>query len=81
MSDGGKGDKRRPYNQANWDRNYILAFGIDCKNCSGTGKVTQIHLHPDKAGLNTTWKSRSTENCPFCNGLGRVDKHGKQVSS
>ena len=73
MSNGGagKGDKRRPYNQKNWDRNYILAFGKDCKNCNGTGKV-RVVCEGKK------WYEQPHEDCPFCNGLGRVDRYDRR---
>ena len=61
----GKGDKQRPRNEKNWDRNYVLIFGRDCKNCDGTGKV---HVVKSDVVL---------EDCPFCKGLGRVDKYAR----
>lgn len=70
----GKGDRPRPVDQKRYDRNYTYIFGKDCKNCLGTGKVTVVHPHPAKFDPAKTWTSHSTEDCPFCDGLGRVDK-------
>ena len=55
----GKGCKPRPVNKERFDRNHILAFGKDCKNCVGTGRV-------------------HSGDCPYCDGLGRVDKYTRQ---
>lgn len=74
----GKGDKRRPCNQKQYDRNYIAIFGKDCKNCVGTGKVTVLHPHPSKVDPNKVWNSHSTEDCPFCDGIGRIDKYARK---
>ena len=63
--DAGKGDKRRPCDQARYDRNYIAIFGKDCIHCGGLGKTV-------KAGYADTW-----EGCFFCKGLGRVDRYAR----
>ena len=74
----GKGDKPRPCNKARFDRNYTFIFGQDCKNCNGTGKVREVHEHLGKMDSNKQWNSWSMEDCPFCDGLGRVDKNVRQ---
>ena len=67
----GKGDQFRPVNKKRFDRNYTYIFGVDCKNCNGTGKVRVIQEGKQ-------WHEHPTEDCPFCDGLGRVDKHGRK---
>lgn len=67
----GKGDKRRPCNQKQYDRNYIAIFGKDCTNCSGTGKVRVIYE-------GKLWHEQPYEDCPFCDGIGRVDKYARK---
>ena len=78
--EAGKGCKPRPVDRKTWERNHVLAFGVECRNCQGTGKVSVVHTHPAKfkATGPRYWKSRSTEDCPFCNGLGKVDRFVKQ---
>jgi len=63
----GKGDKRRPYDQARYDRNYIAIFGKDCWFCNGKGKVLAVKQ-----------KCTKEVDCPDCNGIGRIDKHARK---
>lgn len=59
----GKGDFRRPFNQEEYDKNYILAFGITCVGCNGLGFLPSL---PYVEIVETK--------CNLCNGLGKVEK-------
>lgn len=66
----GKGDKYRPCDKKRFDRNHVMAFGIPCKNCQGTGKVRVIYE-------GKLWHEQPYEDCPFCDGLGKRDRFAR----
>lgn len=67
----GKGDKERPCDRKRFERNHIAIFGVDCKNCAGTGKVRVVYD-------GKKWYEQPLEDCPFCDGIGRVDRYARK---
>jgi len=56
-----------PSDKKKFDREFLRLYGNKCSKCNGTGEIRDCILYDD-------WEFHK---CPFCNGIGYIEKPRK----